>query len=44
MAQQVVVKVQRPDIDVSVRADLNVIRDLTRYLERRISWARNSEY
>lgn len=40
--QQVVVKVQRPDIDVSVRADLNVIRDLTRYMERRISWARNS--
>lgn len=40
--QQVVVKVQRPDIDVSVRADLNVIRDLTRYLERRIAWARNS--
>ena len=40
--QQVVVKVQRPDIDVSVRADLNVIRDLTRYMERRITWARNS--
>ena len=40
--QQVVVKVQRPDIDVTVRADLNVMRDLTLYLERRMAWARNS--
>jgi ubiquinone biosynthesis protein len=41
--QEVVVKVQRPDIDVTVRADLNVIRDLTRNLELRFSWARNSD-
>ena len=41
--EQVVIKVQRPDIDVSVRADLNVIRDLTRLVERRISWVRNSD-
>jgi ubiquinone biosynthesis protein len=41
--QQVVVKVQRPDIDVTVRADLNVIRDLTHYMELRFSWARNSD-
>ncbi len=41
--QEVVVKVQRPDIDVTVRADLNVMRDLTRYLELRFNWARNSD-
>ena len=41
--QEVVVKVQRPDIDVTVRADLNVMRDLTRTLELRFSWARNSD-
>jgi ubiquinone biosynthesis protein len=40
--QHVVVKVQRPDIDVTVRADLNVMRDLTLYMERRMAWARNS--
>jgi ubiquinone biosynthesis protein len=41
--QLVVVKVQRPDIDVTVRADLNVVRDLTLDLEKRFSWARNSD-
>jgi ubiquinone biosynthesis protein len=41
--QEVVVKVQRPDIDITVRADLNVVRDLTRDLEKRFSWARNSD-
>jgi ubiquinone biosynthesis protein len=39
----VVVKVQRPDIDVTVRADLNVIRDLAQLLERRFDWARQSD-
>jgi ubiquinone biosynthesis protein len=38
----VVVKVQRPDIDVTVRADLNVMSDLTTVVERRSAWARNS--
>jgi ubiquinone biosynthesis protein len=41
--QEVVVKVQRPDIDVTVRADLNVMRDLTQDLEKRFSWARNAD-
>jgi ubiquinone biosynthesis protein len=41
--QEVVVKIQRPDIDVTVRADLNVMRDLTRDLEKRFSWARNAD-
>ena len=41
--QLVVVKVQRPDIDVTVRADLNVVRDLTLDLEKRFSWARNAD-
>ena len=41
--QEVVVKVQRPDIDITVRADLNVVRDLTLDLEKRFSWARNSD-
>jgi ubiquinone biosynthesis protein len=39
----VVVKVQRPDINVTVRADLNVLRDLTRILERRFAWAAQSD-
>lgn len=41
--RQVVVKVQRPDINVTVRADLNVLRDLTRILERRFAWAAQSD-
>jgi ubiquinone biosynthesis protein len=32
---QVAVKVQRPDIDVTVKADLNIMKDLLRQLERR---------
>jgi ubiquinone biosynthesis protein len=39
--QQVVVKVQRPDIDVRLRADLNVLRDVVQLLEARTRWARN---
>jgi ubiquinone biosynthesis protein len=38
--QPVVVKVQRPDIDVTVRADLNVMRDLTALLNRHFAWAK----
>jgi ubiquinone biosynthesis protein len=36
----VVVKVQRPDIDVTVKADLNVMRDLAGILTERQEWAR----
>jgi ubiquinone biosynthesis protein len=39
----VVVKVQRPDIDVTVRADLNVMRDVARMMERRFAWAKESD-
>lgn len=39
----VVVKVQRPNIDVTVRADLNMIRDLARLMERRLAWASESD-
>ena len=40
---QVVVKVQRPDIDVTVRADLNILRDLAGLAERRSEWVRKSD-
>lgn len=36
----VVVKVQRPDIDVTVKADLNVMRDLAAIVQQRQEWAR----
>lgn len=39
--EDVVVKVQRPDIDVTVRGDLNVMRDVVSTLEKRAKWARN---
>jgi ubiquinone biosynthesis protein len=39
--EDVVVKVQRPDIDVTVRGDLNVMRDVVNTLEKRAEWARN---
>ncbi|NTU80666.1 MAG: hypothetical protein HGA45_15035 [Chloroflexales bacterium] len=38
--QAVVVKVQRPDIDVTMRADLGVMRDAVRLLEARLPLAR----
>jgi ubiquinone biosynthesis protein len=41
--EEVVVKVQRPDINITVRADLNVIRDLTRFAEQRFAFARNAD-
>jgi len=37
----VVVKVQRPNIDVTVKADLNVLRDLSTQIQRKQEWARN---
>jgi ubiquinone biosynthesis protein len=39
--QDVVVKVQRPDIKVTVKADLNVMRDGVTMLEARTRWARD---
>ncbi|MFN2137085.1 MAG: ABC1 kinase family protein, partial [Candidatus Promineifilaceae bacterium] len=36
---EVVVKVQRPNIDVTVKADLNVLRDLSTQLQRKHEWA-----
>ncbi len=39
----VVVKVQRPDINITVRADLNVLRELTRIMDRRFDWAAQSD-
>lgn len=39
----VVVKVQRPNIDVAVRADLNVINDLTRRVQRKQEWAKTMD-
>lgn len=36
----VVVKIQRPNIDVTVKADLNVMRDLTKRIQKRQSWAK----
>ena len=35
----VAVKVQRPNIDVAVKADLNVINDLTKRVQKRQEWA-----
>jgi ubiquinone biosynthesis protein len=37
----VAVKIQRPDIDVTMKADLNVMRDLAAQLDRTREWARN---
>ncbi|MFN2202770.1 MAG: AarF/UbiB family protein [Caldilineaceae bacterium] len=36
----VVVKIQRPNIDVAVRADLNIINDLTKRIQRKQEWAK----
>jgi ubiquinone biosynthesis protein len=38
---EVVVKVQRPNIDVTVKADLNVLRDLSTQVQRKQEWAQN---
>jgi ubiquinone biosynthesis protein len=39
--EDVVVKVQRPDIDVTVRGDLQVAHDMVQTLEKRVKVARN---
>ncbi|NJN53742.1 MAG: AarF/ABC1/UbiB kinase family protein [Anaerolineae bacterium] len=39
----VVVKIQRPNIDVTVKADLNVMRDLSLRIQRRQEWAKNMD-
>ncbi len=36
----VVVKIQRPNIDVTVKADLNVMNDLAKRIQRRQEWAK----
>jgi ubiquinone biosynthesis protein len=36
----VVVKVQRPNIEVAVKADLNVINDLTKRIQKKQEWAK----
>lgn len=41
--QRVVIKVQRPDIVVKVRTDLNIMHDVVGMLERRIEFARNND-
>lgn len=38
---RVAVKVQRPDIEHTVRTDLDILHDLARMAEERLEWARN---
>lgn len=38
--ERVVVKVQRPNIEVTVKGDLNVMQDILDLVERRVSWSR----
>lgn len=38
--ERVAVKVRRPDIEVTVKGDLNVIQDVLQVAERRIPWSR----
>lgn len=38
---EVVVKVQRPDIDITMKGDLNVMRDLSGVIQRRQEWAQD---
>ena len=37
----VVVKIQRPNIDITVKADLNVMNDLAKRIQRRQQWAKD---
>lgn len=39
----VAVKIQRPNIDVAVKADLNVINELTRSVQKKQEWARTMD-
>lgn len=38
--ESVVVKVRRPNIEVTVKGDLNIIQDVLRLAERRVPWSR----
>lgn len=38
--ESVVVKVRRPDIEVTVKGDLNIIQDVLKLVERRVPWSR----
>lgn len=38
--ERVVVKVRRPDIEVTVRSDLNIIQDTLNMVEQRVTWIR----
>lgn len=40
---KVVIKIQRPNIDVAVRADLNVINDLTKDVQKKQEWAQTMD-
>lgn len=40
---RVVVKVQRPNIDVAVKSDINVINDLTKRIQRKQEWAKTMD-
>jgi ubiquinone biosynthesis protein len=40
----VVVKIQRPDIDITVKADLNVVRDLSKSIQQQQEWAKNVDF
>ena len=39
----VVIKVQRPNIDVAVRADLNIINELTKRVQKKQEWAQTMD-
>lgn len=38
--ESVVVKVRRPNIEVTVKGDLNIIQDVLKLVERRVRWSR----
>ncbi|MBL8145601.1 MAG: phage holin family protein [Anaerolineae bacterium] len=38
--EMVVVKVRRPDIEVTVKSDLNIIQDTLNMVEKRVAWTR----
>lgn len=40
---EVVVKVQRPNIDVAVKADLNIIYDLAKQIQKKQDWAQTMD-
>ncbi|MBX3051989.1 MAG: phage holin family protein [Caldilineaceae bacterium] len=38
--ERVVVKVRRPNIEITVKGDLNIIQDVLNLIERRVAWSR----